>query len=283
LRQELPSWQKLKKVVVEIPGSIGRTSGLLLLSGLIIAGGLFIERYGINIVRYHTPVPDCGQILSVEECSAYAPWKRDYNNELRKDPGATKNPGVFVADWFYGMWLRLFFAVDGPATQFQTRGPFYVPGVGSIAFAVAGVILAVAYGNRLFKLYAAPVLGLMLLTSGLYIASLWLDGYQTFLRTGQAVAINGRYLFPVLPFLLLICALAVNEALQKREQLKLAVAGAAVISMIWGGGALTYVLRSNPTWYWTNAPLKGANLFLQRNIGPLVPGNNDPTAFMGRN
>jgi hypothetical protein len=123
----------------------------------------------------------------------------------------------------------------------------------------------------------------MLLTSGLYIASLWLDGYQTFLRTGQAVAINGRYLFPVLPFLLLICALAVNEALQKREQLKLAVAGAAVISMIWGGGALTYVLRSNPTWYWTNAPLKGANLFLQRNIGPLVPGNNDPTAFMGRN
>jgi hypothetical protein len=123
----------------------------------------------------------------------------------------------------------------------------------------------------------------MLLAAGLYIASLWVDGYQAFLRTGQAVAINGRYLFPVLPFLLLICALAMNEALKRRENLKLLAAGAAVICMLWGGGALTYILRSNPAWYWPNAPLKGTNLFLQRNIGRFIPGYNDPTAFMGHN
>src|SRR6185312_83266 len=44
----------------------------------ILSAGLFAERYGINMVKYHTPNPDCAQVLSVSSCLQYSPWARDY-------------------------------------------------------------------------------------------------------------------------------------------------------------------------------------------------------------
>jgi hypothetical protein len=52
--------------------------------------------------------------------------------------------------------------------------------------------------------------------------------------------------------------------------------------MLWGGGTLTYILRSSDAWYWTDSPLKGASHTVQDALGPLVPGNGDPRAFMGK-
>jgi hypothetical protein len=261
---------------------VGRLTGVLLVAGLVLGTGLFAERYGVNTVRYHTPIPDCAQVLSVRECSAYGPWIRDHNNELRKSVTATSSPFTFAADWFYGMWFRLIFSVDGPTTGFQTRGPLYLPAWSTALFAFSGIILSVIYAGRLFRRYKAPVLALFLAVSSVYLAALWLDGYKTFLRTGIAVEINGRYLLPVLPFLMLFAALAFNQAFKRREGLKLAVGGLAVVCMLWGGGALTYVLRSNDRWYWPNAPLSRVNNTIRNDIGPLVPGYQDPLAFMKR-
>ncbi|HVX47784.1 MAG TPA: hypothetical protein VHA05_00280, partial [Candidatus Saccharimonadales bacterium] len=50
----------------------------LLLSLLVVSFGLFAQRYFVNLVRYHAPVPSCEQVLTVKECGAYGPWARDY-------------------------------------------------------------------------------------------------------------------------------------------------------------------------------------------------------------
>jgi hypothetical protein len=261
---------------------IGLGMSLLSAGVIIIASGLFIERYGVNLVRYHAPVADCSQALSIDACSHYGPWIRDHILEQNKSPDAPSSPVTFAWDWLYGMWFRLFFSVGGPSTGFQTRVPFLVPGFSTMAFAVAGALFTLAYIKRLFRTYNAPVLSLLIVVTAVYVGVLWLDGYQAFMRTGVPVAINGRYLLPVLPFALLLGALAFNELCGRRESLKLLIGGIAVLSLLWGGGALTYILRSNPAWYWPGTPLTGVNETLQRDLGPLAPGYNSPTRFIDR-
>lgn len=256
---------------------------LWLLTGLFVVSlGLFTQRYGVNLVRYHKPVPSCDEVLSVRQCSAYGPWSRDYQYSQIKPAETTDSPLVFSADWFYGMWLRTFFAVDGPTTTFATRGPFIMPAIGAIVFSVSALAATIMAWRQVWRRYDRRVLGLFIAATAVYTAALWVDGYRSFLQTGQPVALNGRYLLPVMPMVLVILALGANVYLRSRQQLKLALAGLALICMLWGGGALTYVLRSSDSWYWPDSPLKGANHFVQDNVGPLVPGNGDPLAFMGR-
>lgn len=252
---------------------------VLLILSLLVSGTLFTQRYGVNVVRYHTPVPDCGQVLSVKACSAYGPWIRDYNFEINK-VDEERNPAVFTGDWLYGMWLRLFFAVDGPATNFETKGPLLLPGVGAIIFTVCGAALVVRYGKRLIHIYDASVLKLFLLTTVLYVGTLWLDEFRAYIRTGQPVAINGRYLFPVLPFLILAAALAFNEMCRRRADVKLWAGTLAVVCLLWGGGALTYILRSQPSWYWQNQTVRTVNHAVQKTLGPITPGYRKPRLFL---
>jgi hypothetical protein len=259
---------------------LGTLSGLLLVMGMVISGGLFIERYGINLVRYHTPVPDCSKVLSVRACSAYAPWIRDNYLETHKNPTASHSSVTFASDWLYGMWFRLFFAVDGPASNFETRGPLVVPAVSAIVFAVACVPLVLGYLRRIFRLYDASVLGLLAAVTVLYIAVLWIDGFQAYVRTGQPVAINGRYLLPVLLPLMLVSALAINELFKRHTELKLLVGCLAVLSLLWGGGALTYILRSRDGWYWPDPAVRTVNHAVQDTLGPVTPGYRHPGEFL---
>ena len=251
--------------------------GLLLL--LMLSAVLFSERYGVNLIRYHTPVPDCGQVLVLEECSLYGPWIRDYNFAADKaDTG--DSPVTFMHEWLYGMWLRTFFAVDGPTTQFQTRGPLTVPGIAGIGIAVIGAAAIIVAGRQVWRRYDRTVLGLGLAGAGFYVVVLWLTEYQDYVHTGVPVAINGRYLLPVLLPVMLVGALALNEVIKRWPRLKLTLTVTAVLSLVWGGGALTYILRSNDAWYWPSPAVRTANHAVQRVVGPLTPGYSDPVEFL---
>ncbi|HEY5152633.1 MAG TPA: hypothetical protein VII55_01535, partial [Candidatus Saccharimonadales bacterium] len=251
---------------------------IVLLAVFVLSAGLFIQRYGENIAVYHTPVPDCSKVLTVEQCKEYGPWIRDYYLK-QANTGSSHSPLIFTADWLYGMWLRTFFAVDGPTTYYQTRGPLLIPGVGAIVFAVAGLAAVIAGGRRVLKKYNTAVIWLLAATTLSYVGALWLDEYQAFLRTGQAVAINGRYLLPVLIPVFVITAAAADELL-RNKRLKVVLASVAVICLLWGGGALTYILRSNDAWYWPNPAVRTANHAVQRVLGPVTPGYRHATQFM---
>lgn len=251
-----------------------------LIVGFVIVAGLFVERYGVNLVRYHTPVPDCSAVLTVEQCSEYGPWIRDHDLKLNKSDNASRSPVTFTHEWFYGMWLRTFFAVDGPTTGFQTRGPLLVPGLAAIIFAVVSGLALLLTLPRLLRRYSAPVLWLFIAVTIIFIGLLWLDEFEAFVRTGKPVAINGRYLLPVMPLLLFSGAAAWNELFGRLKVLKMVFASVVVLSMLWGGGVLTYVLRSNDNWYWPNSNVIEVNQNVRDSIGPLVPGYDQQTQFL---
>lgn len=250
--------------------------GLVLLA--IITGGLFVERYGVNLARYHAPTADCEQVLTIEQCSHYGPWIRDHNYAANK-LDRPSDPITFTRHWFYGMWLRTFFAVDGPSTGFQTRVPLLVPGWSAMVFGALSAIAVILAAPRLLRRYNAPLLWLLSSVTALYVGILWVEEYQAFLKTGQPVAINGRYLLLVLLPVLAIAGAAINELLRGRTAAKALVAASVIICLAWGGGAMTYVLRSNTAWYWPNSALESSNQALQRVFGPITPGYGNGIKF----
>ncbi|MEK7594935.1 MAG: hypothetical protein AAB436_04840 [Patescibacteria group bacterium] len=251
--------------------------GLVL--GFVVLFGLCLERYGVNLIRYHTPVPDCSKVLTVEQCSEYGPWIRDYTLKINKVE-ASHSPITFTHEWFYGMWLRTFFAVDGPATGFQTRGPLVVPGLSAIMFGVASGVAFLLALPRLLKRYDRVVIALFFTVTVIFIGLLWLDEFEAFVRTGKPVAINGRYLLPVMPLLLLMAVASWNELLGRLRIVKLVLAATAILCLLWGGGALTYILRSNDSWYWPGSFTRQANHAIQNTLGPITPGYDQNTQFL---
>lgn len=259
--------------------------GLALLT--LLSAGLFAERYGLNFIRYHTPLPDCAQVLDVKRCRAYGPWVRDYDLAAAREslPSTSisrlDGPLSYTQhEWLYGMWFRLFFSLDGPTGQFQTRGPLLLPGVGAIVLAGVGAVSLVAVGRRFWRRYDLRTISLLTAVSLTYLVALWLTEYQAYIHTGKPVAINGRYLLPILPFSIVVGALATNQLTQRLPRLQAGLAVIAVLCIAWGGGALTFILRSSDSWLWDNASVRHINYSIRNTLGPVVPGYSKDSLFL---
>ncbi len=262
--------------------TILRGSKWMILIGLLISTILFGERYLVNMVKYREPIPDCAKVLSVERCMEYSPWARNYTIEHSPAP-KNPNPTTYAADWFYGMWLRTFFAVDGPGTNFQTRGPLILPGLTAIVLVVAALIAFAIKARTLWRRYDAHVLSFFVVVILGYVGILWLEGLKTFMKLGDSVAINGRYLLPVALLIFVLGALSINELLKDRRKVKVIVACLAILGLAWGGGASTYILRSNSAWYWSNSTVEQSNQAVRDAFGPVAPGYYNQTKFLWRN
>ena len=250
---------------------------------LLVSSILFAERYAINMVRYHEPVPDCSKVLSVEQCRKYGPWGRDYNIAARKPQNSPVSPIAFTYDWVTGMWLRTFFAVAGQNSAFQTRGPLLVPASLTIFIAVFSLIAAAVYAKSIWSKYQKPVIALFLAVILIYLGLLWIDRYMSFIKLGQTVALNGRYLIPLALPIMLLGALGLNEALGQHNKIKLGVASLIVIGFLLGGGAMTFILRSNDAWLWRNDFIIDSNQQIRETIGPIIPGYDNSGLFMSQN
>lgn len=264
---------------------MGRYTRWWLLLAVVVALGLFWQRIGNNVIHYHSPIPDCAQVLSVQRCSAYGPWLRDYNFAQTKTEAkdAADTPRSIVGysnDWLDAMWLRSYFAVDGPRTTFETRGPFLLPAKGALLLAWLGAILLSATSWKVWRKYDHPALWLFIFATLVYVTTLWLNAYSSFLQTGQPVGINGRYLLPVLPMILVVVALGYVQLLKQWPKLGVLALLAVLLCLSWGGGTLTYILRSNDTWYWNSRAVQSTNHAVKRVVAPLVPGSNNPTAYL---
>jgi len=274
---------KITKGLVKSWKSLSIVLKASLIVSLLIISGLFAERYLVNMVRYHEPVPDCSKVLSVDQCRQYGPWGRDYDIASRKPADAPANPVAFSYDWVTGMWLRTFFAVSGPSNEFETKGPFLVPATGAIVIIIFALISTVIYWRNIWRQYQKPVIALFLTVIFIYIGLLWIDRYQSYIKLGQTVALNGRYLLPIILPVMLLGALGVNELFKRHDSFKLGVATTFVIIFMLGGGGLTFVLRSNDAWLWNNSIVIKSNQQLRNTIGPVIPGYNNPGLFMSQN
>lgn len=228
-------------------GSIRRLTQLqlaALLLFILIASGLFAERYAINLIRYHVPSPDCAQVLSVASCRQYGPWERDYEYI---HTGYIGNRLDYPWQWLYGMWQRSFFAISD---TYDTKAPLPLPGDTTIALAVIGCILFLWYSPRILR--NNTYRQIMIVAIGFYVSALFIQTYQSFVKTGIPVAINGRYLVPFLPFIFLFVGLAFRRLWHMQQSTKVLATVIVTLLFLQGGGVITFIVKSNDTWDWPN-------------------------------
>jgi hypothetical protein len=234
---------------------------------LIVGVGLFTQRYVVNMVRYHSPVPECGAVISTEECMLYGPWARDHLLAEAKGD-FNRSPLYFSKLWIEGMHMRLFFMVAGPALNFETHVP--MPVIADTATVIAVLLLAAlcVWGPQLVRRNA--VLAFLLLATALYAAVLWVNGYGDYIHTGQPVAINGRYFILVLFPFFVVSGLALARGLKNVAWLKPWMAAAAILLFLQGGGVASFILRSNSQWDWQNATVIKANDTARDVLSPVI-------------
>jgi hypothetical protein len=163
------------------------------------------------------------------------------------------------------------FALNGRGDYFKIGDPLPLPKLLVVVVGGIGLMLAAFWYRALRHRYA---LDMLLAVASIYVALLWLQNYLDFLHLGQAVALQGRYLMPVLPLILLIVGLAYAQTFRRFNWAKLVLAaGCLFILLFQGGGAVTFIVRSDERWYWRNQTVIRINQNVQKILKTFVVGS----------
>lgn len=179
----------------------------------VLASVCWLQRYGVNLAQYHTPHPQCHVVLSVQDCSVYGPWARNYqlHETAAQRPIGRIHLVGFSLTWVKLMYSELFSTVYNTPTS---SGLFkiYAPLLGLGTLIVAGAVFAAIFVWR--RLRQHPTVVALLGISVSYGAVLWLQNYSDFDNLHMIVAVQGRYLLPVLPILYAIIGLVYVNAFE---------------------------------------------------------------------
>lgn len=241
---------------------------VLLVVLLVVSLGLFTERYGINVIKYHELTPKCGRVIGQELCQEYGPWERDYANAAAKPSGFRPSVIAYVPTWADGMWYRLFFAI-GPEPAYETRPPLFLVG---LTGGFVAVILGLGILLKWRSMFAGhPERVLLLVTIFGYGVALFADNYVSYASTAQPVAINGRYWIPFLPLFFALGALAWRKVLVDAYIVKVSAAMLVVaVLLLQGGGTMSYIIRSNDSWFWPNTTIRRINGDVRSTVSPFI-------------
>lgn len=240
---------------------------------VIIGAGLAFERFGGNLVQYGRVDPVCSQVISVERCLSFSPFKQEYTLGQSQGAGSAAPTNlVGPLQFSYKYWLRDIYK------QFFTTGTqlayevFVVPEPLKIPFtvmAIAGIVGLVCFIVASPQLLRRPEVQIVLLSAFLLALSLWLVEYEKYVRTGAPLAIQGRYLLPLFPLVLLVCIIAVDKVVHWKR-LKAALGAIVIAGLIWGGGLLPHIVQSSQEWYWQNRLIVNTNDAITDALDPVL-------------
>jgi hypothetical protein len=245
---------------------------IVLICVFVISFGMFAERDGVNLVKYHTFTPNCSSILSVNACSSYGAWDRNYTTHqaVLASPTAIRyfNPIEYVGVWSYWIWYRLFFAINGPASGFTNYPPLPLPSAAAAIIGIVGVVAIIKWRRQIFR--GNSYLAFFFVVCLLYLLALWIDGYAQYRYTNELVFMNGRYVLPILIPMVAIAGRAFSIALRKSPARKSLFAVVTLLLFFQGGGVLTFITRSDSTWDWPNSVVVKVNNAAREVTRPVV-------------
>ena len=258
---------RVKESLVQGWHSSGWGRKLAVLLPVILAFYLCFELFGVNLVRYHTLTPSCGQVLTARACQGDANWVRT-QAALAHPAAANSSPFIFAASWTYRMFIALFFTNSGGQANYLSINPLPLIFMGALAVFGLGVLLFVRYRQAIFKGYSH--MGFLVWVTFVYSAVLWLHNYHDYTRFGQKFAIQGRYLLPVALLAMVMLALAFKQLFGHRLHLKAGLVIGVFVLFLQGGGTLAYIVDSHQNWYWQNRAVVRLNQLAQQVVKPLI-------------
>lgn len=256
-------WKDYKK--------LGRWTRIGLTILLLLGAGLFAERFGGNMLAYHHVEPKCHEVLSVDRCMNFSPYKQEVDLAGRKavDPNFILfGPVEFTkTHWFHQLYVQLFSTGTQVSYEdFEVPTPLHIPLTTMLLVSTVAVVCFVLSAKNLLKKHEVQV---VLLATIALAAALWLVDYEKYRRTGWPLAIQGRYLVPVMLPVMGIGAMAIKQVVVW-PKIRAVLATFALVGMIWGGGLLTHITLSSPYWYWQNQIVISVNDGLRKVLSPIT-------------
>jgi hypothetical protein len=224
-----------------------------ILVALIVGATLFVTVYGTNVIRYHNPVPQCNQVLSITDCKQYYAWDRNYILASTK-PANEKLLGVvhYSVLWLKEVYYQLFAEIVPAATGglIPIARDYYIL---LLALTALGIVCTLPVLPRLLHMY--PALSVFSVVVISYTLFLWSRNYHDYRQLGQAVAIQGRYMLPVLAYLYVLIGLGIQYSLglSRMRFLRPITAFTVIVAFIYFGGCVRYVAKISPTTGWKSS------------------------------
>jgi hypothetical protein len=163
----------------------------------------------------------------------------------------------YTFQWFYWIWYRLFFAINGATSNFANDPPLPLPSIAAAILGFAGAIAVIRWRSKLF--HKNPYIALIMAVAIVYCATLFAKGYASYQYTAVLENMNGRYLLPILLPLAAVAGLAFSITLKHSLTKKILAVLFVFVMFLQGGGILTFMLRSDSTWYWNNSTVVKVN------------------------
>lgn len=254
-----------KGLPAELERSYRKTRGLsLVLVGiaLVLSTFVFMERVGVNFIKYHSPTPSCVKVLPMKRCLVNDVTKRNILNEQhRQSMGANFQP-INIFNYTLELWLPTI--IRHHASPVRT-----LPVMLYLYFFIFifGVGLTLVYLRDLIKI---PSFSMTAIVITVYVMSILLYNYAAYRSQAVPVAMNGRYIFPVLPLLLVMIILSLKMALGKYNYISGVLVIGLILAMTQGGGLITYLLDNYDPVYIKNSPLYEINTHAKSILHPIV-------------
>ncbi len=249
---------------------------VILAIGVIIGLGLFVERYGVNLVKYHNFEPDCSQVQPVSHCQQWGPWGRNYriaNDVANNNPVADPPINEFIPTWFDGMMKHLYFAIN---YNYDNLPPLQIPMLLASIIGLFGLVLCIVFWKSIWQIdHRLLLLGLVVV---IYFGAVFYANLAMYLKYRTALALNGRYLVMVFPLLFVLIGLAYRRFISVvfkswARYISTILTVTVIFCALQGGGALTHLIRASDSWYWQNQTIIDTNKTLKNIISPIVINN----------
>lgn len=181
-------------------------SQILLIALFIISAGIFIERPLYNTVVYQKIAPQsaCERILSEERCLENHIAERNAFIREVNEQGKVLNP----ADYLVRVWtVRMLNSMQHEVLAYSPGDTQLSSAYFWTGFIFAGLVIVV----NIRRLWGSSGTRLLIITTVTYVGILVVSNYMLYIQLGDTVAVNGRYMLPVLPILAFLALLSARE------------------------------------------------------------------------
>lgn len=226
---------------------LSTSTKIILILATVLGSFLFTRFYIVNVVKYHSPAPQCNQILSIEDCKQYYAWNSNYMLAQQHAVHPVKRSMdviTYFSYWFLLLVLELFGEIMPLQGISYVSEPFIVIVIILASSALMCTIVNFRNMLRNRSLLAVSIIAL------LYLIALFARNYHDYLRFDQPVAIDGRYLIPVLIYIYALLGTGLRDTLNTLgsygPRLKGILALVVIISFIIFGGFTQYITHITP-------------------------------------
>lgn len=202
--------------------------------------------YGINLIKFHSLDPDCLDVLTYEQCLENGVFYRDNvtipPQEVRffemVFSGQRLDPIRYTGVWIWEMTRRTV-GIMGDDSLFASNVivPFYI----------FFLLISTVIGGLNWKKFSREIKYISIVTLFYSLVLLFVQNYDMYLkRSYPALALQGRYIFPVIAPLYILIVLSFGMI--KRKWLRVLIF-VGLIALFIIGGLPFFISNVDPSWF----------------------------------